>query len=296
MRPVIVVLAATLILTGCAGKTGGSSSSAAGNDAVARAPKAAGVPSGEAGKAALSVRLAPAQAIVYTADLTVRAGDVSRAAGEAKRIVTAAGGYVGDETSTEDPGSHPSATITFKIPSARYQGVLDQLGSAQVGRRVSLRQQAQDVTQEVADVASRVKSAQATLASFRKLLDRAHSVSDVVQLEQEISGREADLESLQARQKSLGAQTSYATVTLRLSGTAVARRDHHESTGFAGGVSSGWRAFTAFLGGLSLVVGWLLPFIGLAALIGLPALWIWRRRRSTSAPTSTSTSTSGEAG
>lgn len=285
MRPLIVVLAATLILTGCAGKTGGSSSSAAGGGAVARVPKADAA-GGAAGKAAEPVRLAPAQAIVYTADLTVRAGDVPRAAAEAKRIVTTAGGYVGDENAAEDPGSHPSATITFKIPSARYQGVLDQLGSARIGRRVSLRQQAQDVTQEVADVASRVKSAQATLASFRKLLDRAHSVDDVVQVEQEISTREADLESLQARQKTLSAQTSYATVTLRLEGTAVARQEHHKRTGFTGGASAGWRAFTAFLSGLSLVVGWLLPFIGLAALIGLPTLWIWRRRRST--PTSTS--------
>jgi len=281
MRPLIAVLAATLILTGCAGKVGGSSSGSSGDAAVARAPKAGG---GAAGKAE-PVRLAPAQAIVYTADLTVRAGDVGRAADDAKGIVTAAGGYVGDENATQNPGSHPSATITFKIPSARYQGVLDQLGSSRIGRRVSLRQQAQDVTQEVADVASRVKSAQATLASFRKLLDRASSVSDVVQLEQEIAGREADLESLQARQRSLAAQTSYATVTLRLEGTAAVVRHEHKSTGFAGGVSSGWRAFTAFLTGLSLVVGWMLPFIGLAAVFGLPALWFWRRRRATSTST-----------
>jgi hypothetical protein len=282
MRPLIVVLAATLMLTGCAGNKAATSSSAGGGEAAARVPKTAA--GGATGKAE-SVRLAPAQAIVYTADLTVRAGDVTRAAGEAKGIVTAASGYVGDENASEDAGSHPSATITFKIPSARYQGVLDQLGSSRIGRRVSLRQQAQDVTQEVADVASRVKSAQATLSSFRKLLDRAQSVYDVVRLEQEIATREADLESLQARQKSLAAQTSFATVTLRLEGTAVARHEH-KKIGFAGGVSSGWRAFTAFLSGLSLVVGWLLPFIGLAALIGLPALWIWRRRRSSPASTS----------
>jgi hypothetical protein len=283
MRPLIAVLAATLILAGCAGKTGGSSG--ADSNAVARAPKA-GDAGGAAGRAAEPVRLAPAQAIVYTADLTVRAGDVPRAAAEAKRIVTTAGGYVGGEDATEDPGSHPSATITFKIPSARYQGVLDQLGSAQVGRRVSLRQQAQDVAQEVADVASRVKSARATLASFRKLLDRAHSVSDVIRLEQEIATRESDLESLQAREKTLSAQTSYATVTLRLEGTAaVARQEHHTRKGFAAGASAGWRAFTAFLSGVSLVVGWLLPFLGLAALLGLPALWLWRRRRAAPAGT-----------
>jgi Domain of unknown function (DUF4349) len=135
------------------------------------------------------------------------------------------------------------------------------------------------VTQEVADVASRVKSAHATLASFRRLLDRAHSVSDVVRLEQEIASRESDLESLQARQKSLSEQTGYATVTLRLNGTTVTRREHHNAKGFAGGVSSGWHAFTVFVTGLALVVGWLLPFLGVAVLIGLPALWIWRRRR-----------------
>jgi LPXTG-motif cell wall-anchored protein len=36
---------------------------------------------------------------------------------------------------------------------------------------------------------------------------------------------------------------------------------------------------------VSLVVGWLLPFLGLAALLGLPALWLWRRRRAAPAGT-----------
>jgi Domain of unknown function (DUF4349) len=277
MRPFIVLLAATLVvLTGCSGQGSGSSSSANNGGVAAPAPKVAR--GGGAGTEA--VRLAPAQAIVYTADLTVRAGNVPRSAAEAKSIVTAAGGYVGNENAVEDPGSRPAATLTFKIPSARYQGVLDQLGSSRIGARVSLRQQADDVTQEVADVTSRVKSAKATLSSFRKLLGKAESVDDIVQLEQEISTREADLESLQARQKSLSEQTSYATVTLRLEGTAVTHRGHKKAGGFAGGISSGWRAFTAFLGGLTLVVGWALPFLGLIALIGLPTWWIIRRRRS----------------
>jgi hypothetical protein len=70
-------------------------------------------------------------------------------------------------------------------------------------------------------------------------------------------------------------------VTLRLEGTAVTHHGHKRAGGFAGGISSGWRAFTAFLGGLTLVLGWTLPFLGLAALIGLPIWWIVRRRRST---------------
>lgn len=267
------MLIAALVLTGCGGGVDPASSSSKG-DAAARP-----VEGGVAARNARPVRLAPAQAIVYTANLTVRAADITGAAAQAKQIVAAAGGYVGNENATDASGSRPSATITFKIPSARYPGVLDQLGSSRLGRRLSLQQQADDVTQEVADVDSRIRSANATLASFRTLLGKATSVSEVIRVEQEISGREADLESLQTRQKALRAQTSFATVTLRLEGTAAAHRDHKKAGGFGGGLASGWRAFTAFVSGLALVLGWLLPFLGLVALIGLPALWLWRRRR-----------------
>jgi hypothetical protein len=279
MKAFLFMLTAALVLTGCGGAGNSASSNSKRDMASATRPVEGGV----AAKNAQPVRLAPAQAIVYTANLTVRAADVTGAAAQAKQIVAAGGGYVGNENATDAPGSRPSATITFKIPSVRYPGVLDQLGSSRLGRRLSLQQQADDVTQEVADVDSRVRSANATLASFRALLGRTTSVSEVIRVEQEISGREADLESLQARQKALRAQTSFATVTLRLEGTAAAHRDHNKAGGFGGGVASGWRAFTAFVSGLALVLGWLLPFLGLAALIGLPVLWVWRRRRARAA-------------
>ncbi len=280
MRPFIIMLAAALVLAGCSGGgADGPASTVRGGNAAAL-PKQA-PPADSGADRAESVRLAPAQAIIYSADLTVRAGDVARAAADARGITLAAGGYVGSENAVDDAGSHSSSTLVLKVPPARYQSVLDQLGSARIGRRVSLRQRSDDVTEQVADVASRVKSAQATLASFRKLLGRARDISDVVRLEQEISSRESDLESLQARQKSLGAQTAYATVTLRLEGPPAATPRHHKkASGFGRGASGGWHAFTAFVRGLGLVVGWLLPFLGLAALVGLPAWWLWRRRRS----------------
>jgi hypothetical protein len=269
----LVLLAVTVVLTGCGGG-GSNAASRSGGDAAGLPRKVA---DGRAPQAE-NIRLAPAQAIVYTADLTVRSGNVAQSTAQAKQIVATAGGYVSNETDTETPGSRPSAVITFKVPTAKYQGVLGQLASSRVGRQESLRQQADDVTQQVADVNSRVSSAQATLASFRALLAKAKSVSEVIRVEQEIAGRESDLESLQARQKALTAQTTNATITLRLAGTTAAHREHHRS-GFAGGLATGWDAFTTFLGGLALVLGWLLPFLGLAALIGLPSLWLWRRFR-----------------
>ena len=132
----VLLLPLALVLAGCGGGSGASSSSAS-----ARGGAAAQVPKQGAGTGrAEPVRLPPAQAIIYTADMSMRAGDVAQAAGQAKQIVTAAGGYVGNENATEDPGSRPSATITFKIPSAAYQRVLDQLASSRIGmvRRSSI--------------------------------------------------------------------------------------------------------------------------------------------------------------
>ncbi|MCW2919117.1 MAG: hypothetical protein JWN52_7185 [Actinomycetia bacterium] len=303
MRPVKHVLcfaATALLLAGCAGSQHSNSTSEAA-PAPAGAPQAAD--SGSAAKLAAGSRAAGGgkatggqfkvaspggqlnvtspvgRSVVYTADLRVRAKSVEGAATKAKQLVTAAGGYVENETGSSEP---VGSNLTFKVPSDKYSMVLDQL-TGQLGTKLSLQQQAEDVTEQVADVDSRVKSAQATLQTFRKLLNRANTVGEVLNVEQEITQREADLESLQARQKSLAQQTRYATVTLQLEAPSK-EPSKRPSGGFIGGLTSGWNAFTAFLSGAATLLGWLLPFLVLAAVIGLPAWRLLRGRRKPTAP------------
>lgn len=293
--------AAALLLAGCGGsgtttestaqRGSGAVAPAQGGEIAANTKDAAGAPAAGAARQdsapqapAQQVKLAPesGRAIVYTADLQVRAANVDTAATRAKQLVTAAGGHVSTETSSSEP---VGATITFKIPSERYGAVLDQL-AGRLGTRLSLRRQAEDVTEEVADVDSRVRSAEATLKSFRTLLSRAETVGEVISVEQEISQRQADLESLQARQKSLAEQTSFGTVTLRLE--APPGPGVRSGGGFLGGLRSGWEAFTGVLAGLAVALGWLLPFLVPLALAGAlgrrlrgPARRYAQRRRAT---------------
>lgn len=228
------------------------------------------------GAAAQPQPLPPAgRAVVYTATMRIRAEDVDASATRAKQLVSAAGGYVEHESGSSDP---PGSTIALKIPSDRYAGVLDQL-SRRLGTRLSVSQQADDVTGEVADVDSRVRSAKAALASFRKLLDKATTVGEIIDVEQEIASREADLESLQARQKALGQSTQYATVTVTLEAAATPARHHGDRGGFVGALGDGWHAFTGFLGGVAVVFGWLLPFLVTAAIIVAPIVAYRNRRR-----------------
>ena len=164
---------------------------------------AAGNTGGQGGTGT-TARLAPASSIIYTAQLTVRAGDVSSAAAQAAQIAAARGGYVSSETAKVNP-DHPSeatASVQLKIPVAAYPATLGQLGH-RLGTQLALQQQAQDVTQQVADVNSQVASDQAAIAQLRALLSHAGSVGELLSVQNQINSEEANLESMQAQQRAL---------------------------------------------------------------------------------------------
>ncbi|WP_329088171.1 DUF4349 domain-containing protein [Actinomadura citrea] len=287
VRSITCALVVLPLAAGMAACGGGDHSSGASDSAprgMATAPalpggarRAEGAP--QSGTTRPEAPLPTGREVVHTADLRVRAGDVEAAAAKAKQLVAAAGGYVERESTSSDPAR---SEIALRIPGDRYAEVLGRLG-AELGTKLSLSQQAEDVTGEVADVDARVRSAKAALESFRKLLDRANSVSEIMSIEQEISEREADLEALQARQKSLAHRTQFATVTVTLVSKAPPPEKDEPRGGFVGGLENGWHAFTAFVGGVAAVVGWLLPFLVAGAVIGLPALALRRRVRARSA-------------
>ncbi len=221
--------------------------------------------------------------MIRTADLTVEIAhghSVSAPADQAEQIAIAAGGLVyADERSA---GPHPVATVTLKVPGAALGGVVDKL--AALGHEKSRNSSTQDVTGDVADVASRVRSAQAGIAQLRILFDRAVKVGDLIALENELSQRESDLEALEAKQRALDAQTSMATVTLHLTTAgapaAVApqaprgRRVRRRAASTAGG-RSGPRPAAVATG-----VGAVLPFLALALVIGAATVVVRRRLRS----------------
>ncbi len=287
-----VLLGGGMLLAGCsAASSSGASSSraaAAAGQAAAAAPAPALAPAGSSagksvagGRAATgtTARLAPASSIIYTAQLTVRADNVSSAATQAAQIAEAVGGYVSNETASSDPDqpSEATASVQLKIPVASYPVTLGQLAS-RLGTQLSLQQQAQDVTQQVADVNSQVTSDLAAIAQLRALLSHAGSVGDLLTVQNQVNEEEASLESMQAQQRALSHETSYATVTLTLLGPKakpVVHRPKAPPT-LAGGFGAGWRA-------LRITVSWILAFLGaiapFAVILAVAGYVIYRGRR-----------------
>jgi hypothetical protein len=285
-----------VLAAGCSAGASGSSSSAARGAVAAPAhvPGAAdlgGTSSGQTGKSAstggtenASLPAPVHQAIVYTASLTVRATDISRAASLAAHIATAAGGYVASENTLLDRAHPAQSTVSLqvKIPVAAYPATLSAL-STRLGTRISVSQQAQDVTQTVADVTSRVTSAQVAIRQLRALLGRAGTVGDLLTVQNQIDQEESDLESLQSRQRALSHETSYATLTLMLvSKPSGAVKKHGKLAGFTGGLKAGWHGLRVLVSLILTGVGTALPFAALAALAAYGAYrarrWLLRRK------------------
>lgn len=271
------ICAVAVLATGCSrggpasGNGASISSASAGTSAgrTAAIPPSAAVAKPGAGQAASpAARLIPAQSIIYTASLTVRAASVPAAVQRATSIAASAGGYIASEHETTRPGQRQAAaaSLQLKIPVAAYPATLGRL-RAGLGTQVALSQQAQDVTEQVADVTSRVASAQAAIAQLRALLRRAGTVAGLLAVQDEINAQESDLEALQAQQRALARQTTFATVSLHLGGQHAAVQHQHRH-GFAAGLAAGWRGLRSATTWLLTTLGAVLPFAVIVAVLG----------------------------
>ncbi|MGW4988659.1 DUF4349 domain-containing protein [Streptomyces mirabilis] len=276
-----MVLAAALAVTGCGAADGGSASSAdkaaapgAGN---ARPGAADSVASGAGGaksthpSKATGTSVPAGSHIIRTASLTLQVKDVPKALDSARTAAVDAGGYVGDETTTRDGGGRERTRAVLRVPTDHYDAVLSSLeGTGKVVERTA---KAEDVTDQVVDVESRVKSQRVSVARVRELMDQATKLSDVVALEGELSTRESDLDALLAQQASLKDRTSLATITLSLSETPLKQAAKKSGTpGFVDALTGGWDAFVTMLRWIAVVFGVVLPFLLSAGL--LLALWL----------------------
>jgi hypothetical protein len=290
-RAVITVTGLMLLLGACSGADISRSSidSGAQDESADAAARAGGLDSTSEGSVAgvpkpLSEQplVAPplAREVIAIADVTIRVDDVSAALPDLLHAANSAGGYVAGEDTTSDPDdpSKTRSTVVLRVPTASLQNVVDEVSS--LGDVVRAQQDVQDVTEQVVDVESRVKSAQASVSRIRVLLDQANTLGEVVRIESQLAQREADLESLLATQRSLADQTALATLTVTALGPEAIAPPASDEEGFVAGLERGWNAFVDVLVVALTVIGLLLPFAVAAALVLVPVWLVWRRRQS----------------
>lgn len=230
------------------------------------APQAAGAP--------------PVQAQKLARSATVRLGvsDVAAGASGVRGVALGAGGSVTAEDIGTAAGERGGdrGTMTLAVPADRLDAVLDQLGL--LGSVAQRTLTSQDVTSAYVDTASRVATMKASVDRLRALVAQTTTIAQIVDLETELSRREADLESLQATLATLDKQVALSTVTVTLTPTTAAAPVVDAGSGFLVGMRHGWDAFSSAAVGVLTALGAVLPFAATLALLGLPGVVWWRRR------------------
>ena len=241
---------------------------------------AASAPSG--GAASQEAAAAPAQAdpgavpvgsvarsLVRTAQLSVEAVDPVAVTRRVRAAVAGAAGTVAQESSTDT-----GAQLTVRVPADRLDQLIDAI--AGLGHVTNRTAQVVDATEDVVDLDARVASQRASVDRVRALLAQARSIGDVVAVESELTRREADLDSLTGRLNAVKDQVALSTLTVDVAKAPVTTTENAQPTGFAAGLAAGWDGLKATAAVAGAVVGYLLPFLPLAAVI-VGLVWLGRR-------------------
>jgi hypothetical protein len=228
----VMLCGAAGALAGCGGAS--SASMGASSSAVARAPHVrAAATGGELGAAVPA--LAPAKAagvpqsaaeisqgqpvqlptaVIKTAETTVRVahGHLDRAVTQAGTIAGRAGGYV--TQSSVSGGRAPDALVVVRVPAARFESTLAAL--ERLGRERSQTITGQDVTQEYVNLNARLVNLGAQETVMRRLMGRAQTIAQSIEVQNQLSRVELQIEELTGQLLYLRNRTALSTITLRL--------------------------------------------------------------------------------
>jgi hypothetical protein len=253
---------------------------AAGAGNPQEADKAQGNTGGNAPAKAPDKLVPDNRAIIYTGTITVRVSDVDSAANAATTAALGSGGFVGGDNRNSNE-SRSEARLVLRVPADRFNAILGELGK--LGKELKREVSTEDVTEQVVDIESRIATATASVERVQALLARANTISEIVSLESELSRRQADLESLKARQRKLSDLTALSTITVVILGedAEVSTKEDPPDTGFLVGLKGGWNAFLSSLEILLTILGALLPWFLALGLPVMAVVWLLRRTAAT---------------
>jgi hypothetical protein len=275
---------AGILVAGCSASAGSSATDAQAGPGSAGGLSQGGGGSAAAGSAATAGAAAPSgseRQVVRNGELYLTVADPLAAADRVAQIADRVGGRV-DERQQEagTDGSAGSATMTIRVPSGSLDDTVAELHG--LGDVTRYTEKAQDVTGTVVDLDARISAAQTSVQRVQGFLEHASSTTELLATEQALSQRQTELEQLRGQRATLGDQVAMSTLSVSLTAPGHPAIETAGPRSFAGGVGVGWRSLLAALRGASVLLGVLLPWLVLGAIV--TAAFVvplrWRRRRS----------------
>jgi len=237
---------------------------------MAVAPEA---PPSPARPAAFAVPDVRTPMLLRNAHARVEIDSLELAVAAVQALTTRLGGYVVGVATQTGEQQVREATITARIPSARFDealGGLDPLGNVE-----SVNVTSEDVGEEFVDVNVRLENGKRLERRLLELLDtRTGKLEEVLAVERELARVREEIERLEGRVRFLRNRADMATLTVSVHEPMPLLSGYQGQHVLLASVRQAWRNFVGLVAGLIASLGIILP----VALV-IAAVWFGVRRR-----------------
>jgi len=236
----------------------------------------------EMAKALTAATPPSAPMILRTAQITLVTQNLDKARAGMDKIVAQYNGYLGDLTASAPSDGPRKLTATLRIPANQLDAAMRELKT--LGRVESESQSGQDVTAQYVDLEARLGNARNTEQRLLDLLrQRTGKLSDVLEVETELSRVREEIERMEGERRLLSKQVEYATLNATISeefkAPAQALPDSL-GTRFRNAAVDGYQSVVNFVISVALFLVADGPMLLLwIAILFFPARYAWRKIR-----------------
>jgi hypothetical protein len=220
--------------------------------------------------------------IARTASLSIVVRDFAASRAALDLILARHHGYSAQLNVSTPENAARDFRASLRVPAPELNSALGDLKS--LGHVENESQSGEEVTQQHADLAARLKTSRETEERMRAILQqRTGKISDVLAVEEQIARVRGEIESMEAEQKALEHRVDFATIDLQLTEEYKAQLnspDGSVSTRMHNAFVSGYRHATETVLGIMLFFVERGPSLLIWFLVlGLPGMLVWRRYR-----------------
>ncbi|HEY9813472.1 MAG TPA: DUF4349 domain-containing protein [Candidatus Sericytochromatia bacterium] len=210
----------TIVLTSCASATNTAGQAPMSAPMPEKAAESSADVGGSNNMALDAAKTAPAPVsrsqLVKKAELALRVNSIDKSIHAVSQLIQKQqGDLLSLESNKPDQqNSGQTATMQMRVPQAKLESTLDSI--AQLGTVERRTLTAEDVSNQLVDYAARLRNFRKQESTLLKIMERAGSIPNVLQVSQQLTQVRQSIEQLDAQLKSLRNQVAYSTITLSL--------------------------------------------------------------------------------
>ena len=153
--------------------------------------------------------------VIKNGNLNLRVERVEKAVAGIEDAAKNNGGEVFSKNIYQSGTNFKRGTVTVKVPVANFERAMDEIKKTAT-LVVSETSSGQDVTEEYQDLETQIRNKKSEEEAYLRIFSQAQKISDILEVQQQLSGVRMQIEQLEGQRKYMESQTDMSTITVSL--------------------------------------------------------------------------------